>query len=297
MKTKEYSDIIIGTKYNSLTVKKEAPKTKPHREYICVCDCGNELIIRATILRCNRMKSCGCHMLPKLINKRFGKLTVIKFEDRKRGKHRWLCKCDCGKENIVVGEVLLRGDTKSCGCLISESVSKAKLKNLINKTFGALTVLDRLSDIGARRIKWWCKCSCGKYSAILGENLVSGNTTSCGKCHITYHKRKKAYKKSRPEQGTQIYKAWRRAVYQRDKFRCIACGKKNKLNAHHLNGWSWSILERYIVRNGVTLCSGPNGCHDKFHNIYGRGKNTIGQFTIFLFQYFNKHLFEIINKI
>lgn len=53
-----------------------------------------------------------------LMGKRFGKLVVIsRFpENAKNGKSRWLCKCDCGKESIVVGTQLTRGNTKSCGC-------------------------------------------------------------------------------------------------------------------------------------------------------------------------------------
>lgn len=45
-----------------------------------------------------------------LTGKRFGKLVVVsRFpENAKNGKSRWLCKCDCGKESIVVGTQLTR---------------------------------------------------------------------------------------------------------------------------------------------------------------------------------------------
>ena len=54
---------------------------------------------------------------------RFGKLTVIKqTEDyiKPGGLHyaRWLCKCDCGNENVIVTDGNLKnGHTQSCGCL------------------------------------------------------------------------------------------------------------------------------------------------------------------------------------
>ena len=49
---------------------------------------------------------------------KFGRLTVIKRVDSdSKGNSRWLCKCDCGKKNIVLGYCLKRHDTKSCGCL------------------------------------------------------------------------------------------------------------------------------------------------------------------------------------
>lgn len=32
----------------------------------------------------------------------------------------WLCKCDCGKQKVVLGEDLKGGCTKSCGCIKQE---------------------------------------------------------------------------------------------------------------------------------------------------------------------------------
>ncbi len=38
-----------------------------------------------------------------LINKKFGRLTVLKIEKRDKNRHIYLkCKCDCGKEKIVL---------------------------------------------------------------------------------------------------------------------------------------------------------------------------------------------------
>lgn len=34
----------------------------------------------------------------------------------KHGKSLWLCRCECGTENLVLGTRLLRGRNKSCGC-------------------------------------------------------------------------------------------------------------------------------------------------------------------------------------
>ena len=58
-------------------------------------------------------------MFVDLTGRRFGKLTVIKrVENTKANKARWLCKCDCGNEKIVVGGDLQSGRTRSCGCLV-----------------------------------------------------------------------------------------------------------------------------------------------------------------------------------
>lgn len=55
-----------------------------------------------------------------LIGKRFGKLTVIEKAPNKGVKTRWLCSCDCGNTTIAHTNSLMRGHSKSCGCLISE---------------------------------------------------------------------------------------------------------------------------------------------------------------------------------
>lgn len=58
-----------------------------------------------------------------LKNLKFNKLQVIKIVQKPKNiksKQRstwWLCKCECGNEKIVRSTELIRGDTKSCGCL------------------------------------------------------------------------------------------------------------------------------------------------------------------------------------
>lgn len=60
----------------------------------------------------------------ELARKRFGKLTVIKrVENNYEGRSMWLCKCDCGNEKVIRGDCLVKGQTKSCGCLLVESAT------------------------------------------------------------------------------------------------------------------------------------------------------------------------------
>ena len=47
---------------------------------------------------------------------RFGKLIVVMCIGIKKAKTQWLCRCDCGKEKIIVYGNLKNGNTKSCGC-------------------------------------------------------------------------------------------------------------------------------------------------------------------------------------
>lgn len=52
------------------------------------------------------------------------------------------------------------------------------------------------------------------------------------------------------------YEAWRKAVWERDNFKCQlsnpAC--KGKLNAHHIKPWARYPDLRFAVSNGITLC-------------------------------------------
>lgn len=54
-----------------------------------------------------------------LVGKKFGRLLVIKYTN-KRSKNIgviWKCKCDCGNITFVIANNLKSGNTKSCGCL------------------------------------------------------------------------------------------------------------------------------------------------------------------------------------
>lgn len=55
-----------------------------------------------------------------LTGQRFGRLTVISYVSQSR----WLCQCDCGQQTTVKSQAMRRGDTRSCGCLAREMVTK-----------------------------------------------------------------------------------------------------------------------------------------------------------------------------
>ena len=93
--------------------------------WLCRCDCGKDCLASAASLRTGRKKSCGCLSHPPLkdfIGKRFGRLTVLSYEEKRAGMHRWRCRCDCGRETVVGQTLLQTGKTKSCGCLIAEQI-------------------------------------------------------------------------------------------------------------------------------------------------------------------------------
>ena len=95
------------------------------------------------------------------------------------------------------------------------------------------------------------------------KNGVSEVIEKIGKLHL-----KKPSKNNQKNGRTNgKYKAWRKAVYERDYYTCRVCGRKGYLNAHHIRGYTRHKNLRYEVRNGFTMC---RWCHYKFHKKYGK---------------------------
>lgn len=68
-----------------------------------------------------------------ITGKKFGRLTAIRFHHNKtrnngRTRQYWLCKCDCGKETIVLKSNLGK-KVFSCGCLQKEQARTICSKN------------------------------------------------------------------------------------------------------------------------------------------------------------------------
>ena len=117
---------------------------------------------------------------------------------------------------------------------------------------------------------------CGHESEITFDALLNsgGAALRCRDCH------KHTYHDVPVDRNRTASKVWRKEVYARDGFRCVACGKRGgDLNAHHLYAYDDNPELRFEVSNGVTLC--PN-CHTKFHCRYGFGGNTAEQFQEWL---------------
>ena len=137
---------LTGQKFDRLTVIKRiddyvSPSGHKYVNWLCKCDCGNELSVISSNLKRGNTKSCGClnrEMLSTnkfidLSGKRFGYLTVIKqdgyYIDPRNSKHpKWLCQCDCGNTTTVVCSALTTGHTNSCGCLSKETTRQCRKK-------------------------------------------------------------------------------------------------------------------------------------------------------------------------
>lgn len=111
---------------------------------------------------------------------KFNRLTVLKFE--KGGKNSyWRCVCDCGTEVVVSRPNLKHGLVKSCGCANADAAKERRV-NLAGQKFGFLAAISVNEEAtkSAPRLMWNCLCDCGKSVIVKQDNLISGNSQSCG---------------------------------------------------------------------------------------------------------------------
>lgn len=100
-------------------------------KWVCRCDCGNTVSVwRNHLTGIRGTASCGCARIgvnsKNLSGQRFGRLTAIEPTAKKSGNtYVWKCQCDCGRTCYASAARLQSGDTKSCGCLQSDSRSQA----------------------------------------------------------------------------------------------------------------------------------------------------------------------------
>ena len=149
----------------------------------CQCDCGNVRDVVSTTLQRGLCLSCGCLQKEQaskanaydIAGQKFNYLTAI---ERVPGG-KWKCQCDCGNITYVQTTKLVNGLTKSCGCYQKQRISETSLKDLTNQRFGKLVVLERDPNF-IKKVKWICKCDCGNIISCWGNNLSSGNVSSCG---------------------------------------------------------------------------------------------------------------------
>lgn len=194
---------LTGKRRGKLVVVRRAERP-PESKYggthwLCRCDCGAEVIRAHGRLRGNRaLKSCGCFKAhwANLIARKFGRLEVVAKvacpERVKEKRPHWLCLCECGNIVTVLGKSLLRGDTKSCGCLQAETWGSQ----------GCGPASKRKHDIWKREVhkNANCKCVvCGAEKGIVCHHIesrdhrpdlrheVSNGTVFCWTHHVAFH--------------------------------------------------------------------------------------------------------------
>ncbi len=172
---------IVGEKFGRLVVAREWKNPKGHRVCLCQCECGNDKVAYRSNLLGGKTKSCGCleeknrRRFRDIAGRKFGRLTAEHpTDERHAGAVVWRCTCDCGASVDVTGVALLKGQVKSCGCLMAER------SDIAGRRFGKLTALNRDGRSASGRAKWACRCDCGNLCSVTASNLKSGHTRSCG---------------------------------------------------------------------------------------------------------------------
>lgn len=76
----------------------------------------------------------------------------------------------------------------------------------------------------------------------------------------------------------QIREAFNSKVFKRDNHKCVMCGKKGQLDAHHITDRHLMPNGGYVPENGITLCAGEdqNNCHWKAEQFHCTGTAYAG---------------------
>jgi hypothetical protein len=142
-----------------------------------------------------------------------------------------------------------RGQT----CLIGSTMQK--ILDLVGKRYGRLTVRERRANSPAGKTRWLVGCDCGNTRIVIGSELTSGHTASCG-CIVRQHG-DAAHGKPSPE-----WKAWR-AMRER-------CGKPQHKAYARYGGRGisvcdrWSIYENFLADMGRR--TSPKHSLDRINN-------------------------------
>ena len=125
---------LAGQRFGRLVaIRPTAEREQAFVVWECLCDCGETCFVRSTNLIHGAVRSCGCLRVERctkrgksnakdLTGQRFGRLVAIRpTEQRVRTSVVWECCCDCGNIHFATSSNLVRGDVKSCGCLVKGS--------------------------------------------------------------------------------------------------------------------------------------------------------------------------------
>lgn len=195
-------------------------------------------------------------------------------------------RCNCGNVARIRFSVFLKGQ-RCMKCATEKRANKKRLTyEEVKKVFeerGAILISTEYKDCHSP-LEYICP-KCGEHAFMSLSNFKRGY--GCSNCKRLQfigennpHYNPNLTDSERQELGRyeERYKAFRRAVFARDR-KCVVCGcAKNKI-VHHLDGYSDNPEKRTDIDNAVTLCE---KCHKEFHRLYGYGKNTHEQFNNFI---------------
>ena len=139
-----------------------------------------------------------------LTGQKFGEWTVLEegkpYKNRtdKYTRRRWICKCSCGREELVLEQNLISGKSIKCTkCAHRENLRKIE----IGQIYGKWKVIECVIEPDYNRnykIRWLCECQCQLKTKkeLNGVSLWNKNSKQCGKlgCDETKANQWKKYK-------------------------------------------------------------------------------------------------------
>ena len=95
-------------------------------------------------------------MVKDISGQRFGRLVAIQPTMMRSCTYVvWECKCDCGNTVLVASNQLRNGNTKSCGCLRKDYITKELTKDLTGQRFETCReTKERICDVGMSLRLW-----------------------------------------------------------------------------------------------------------------------------------------------
>ena len=164
-----------------LVLKRDPAKTDRAPKWIVRCECGTIKSVTGYSLRAGFSTNCHtCLSKLDLVGQHFNSWTVLnKIQQKLRGHTFLKCRCVCGTIKSVDIHHLIKGRSKSCGCLNILNL-KNRANDLVGKTINRLTVLERLNSDKHNKVRFRCRCSCGAETVVVSSQLKHGKTKSCG---------------------------------------------------------------------------------------------------------------------
>lgn len=169
-KRHSYPADLTGVKFGKLRVIKLGeihitPKGKHCKQWLCECECGNQVLAMDNSLRAGYKKSCGC-------------LTHGGNETRQmRDEFNKLTETDA--EEVLKTIAPTRISPK-----IERKSPTGVLQDLTGQRFGLWKVIERgetrYYKNGGQAVCWVCECECGTIKTVPGRDLKSGASQSCG---------------------------------------------------------------------------------------------------------------------
>ena len=239
--------------------------------WLCKCEkCGKESeVIASNVISGN--SKCRCNMGHRdLSGEEINGIQILsEIGKNSYGKYEYRCKCICGKIFDVVGEALLSGKTKSCGC--SRKKLRSRLIDITGKRFDSLIVL----WYNKKTSKWHCKCDCGNECEHTGTRLRNKSVRSCGCLKHNANRLGKASQRKFPQWFIdELYLEEDRELARKG---LITCNDTKKFICKEHGIYERKVSMRIKVKTMEERC----GCPECSKKIATRGSK--GEREVFLF--------------